>query len=241
MEDAWGGCREIVVVPTFNERENLDPLVRKLLAMPALSVLVVDDASPDGTGDLADELAASTGRVRVLHRPGKLGLGSAYRDGFRLALKETKAELICEMDADLSHDPDDLAKMCRLAGDGADVVVGSRYVPDGGVREWARGRLLLSRAANFYARTLTRLPQRDATAGFKVFRRRVLETIDLDRIKSDGYAFQIEMSYVAWKHGFSIREMPIRFTGRRHGRSKLDRSIVFEAALLPWKLPWRRL
>ncbi len=229
----------IVIIPTYNERENLTHLVPQVLDLdPSLSILVVDDNSPDGTGELADEMARETGRVHVLHREGKLGLGSAYVAGFRWALENTEAEFIYEMDADFSHDPKYLLPMLGIARDEeADLVVGSRYVGGGAnVVNWPIRRLILSYGANVYARLVTGLPLRDSTGGYKCFRRRVLESIDLGQIRSDGYGFQIEMNFHAWKRGFRIRELPIVFVDRHSGTSKMDRKIIVEAFWLVWKL-----
>ncbi|MBZ0270234.1 polyprenol monophosphomannose synthase [bacterium] len=231
--------KTLVIIPTYNERENLSRLVPEVLDLERdLEILIVDDGSPDGTGELADEMAAATGRVHVLHRPGKLGLGSAYVAGFRWALEESDAELIFEMDADFSHDPKYLPEMIRIASrDDVDLVVGSRYVGGGAnVVNWPIRRLILSYGANVYARFVTGLPLRDSTGGYKCFRRHVLETIDLDQIGSDGYGFQIEMNYHAWKNGFHIRELPIVFVDRHSGTSKMNRKIIVEAFWLVWKL-----
>jgi dolichol-phosphate mannosyltransferase len=234
----------LVVIPTYNEKENLSRLVPQVLELdPDLHVLVVDDASPDGTGALADELSRATGRVHALHRPGKLGLGSAYVEGFRWALASTDARFIFEMDADFSHDPKYLPEMLRVAEtEGADLVVGSRYL-DGGVNvvNWPIRRLILSYGANLYARLVTGLPIQDATGGYKCFRRRVLEAIDLNRVRSDGYGFQIEMNFHSWKRGFRIREIPIVFVDRHSGSSKMNRKIIYEAFWLVWKLRFTSL
>lgn len=231
-----------IVVPTYDERENLERLVPALLELsPTLEVVVVDDASPDGTGEVAERLAAATGRVRVVRRPGKLGLGSAYRDGFRLVLASTAAELVAQMDADLSHAPDDMARLLAAARDGlGDVVVGSRHVRGAAILDWPLRRRLLSRAGSFYARFVTGLPQRDATSGMKVWRRAALERIDLDRVRADGYGFQIEMSWLAWKLGLSLHEAPITFVDRAGGASKMSGRIVREALLLCLRLRFRR-
>ncbi len=236
--------KALVIIPTFNERENLAELVPQVLAAdPGVEILVVDDGSPDGTGRLAEDLARSTGRVHVLHRPGKLGLGSAYVAGFRWALANTDAEFVFEMDADFSHDPRYLPEMLRLAGEeGFDLVLGSRYVGGGAnVVNWPIRRLLLSYSANVYARWVTGLPLRDSTGGFKCFRRRVLESIDLDQIRSDGYGFQIEVNFHSWKQGFRIRELPIVFVDRHSGTSKMNRRIIVEAFWLVWKLRFMSL
>jgi dolichol-phosphate mannosyltransferase len=227
----------LVVVPTYNERVNLPLVVPAILQQdPRLEVLVVDDNSPDGTGQLADELAASTGRVHVLHRPAKSGLGKAYLAGFRWGL-EQKYDLIFEMDADFSHDPKFLGDFVR-ATDEADVVIGSRYRTGVNVINWPISRLLLSIGANQYARWITGLPLADSTGGFKCFRREVLEAIDFEKVRSNGYSFQIEMSFRAWKKGFRLLEIPIVFTDRVEGQSKMDGRIVREAIWMVW---WLRL
>jgi dolichol-phosphate mannosyltransferase len=225
-----------VVIPTFNERENLRSLIPRLLALgPAYRIVVVDDSSPDGTGALADQLAAEhPGRVQVLHRPKKEGIGPAYVAGFRTALAGDAA-LIAEMDADHSHDPADLVRLVAAA-ERADVVLGSRYVPGGRTVGWPRHRRLLSRFGGLYAGTILGVPIADLTSGFKVFRRAALEALDLDAIRSDGYAFQIETTYRLLKHGFTVVEVPIVFSDRVAGASKLSRRIVFEAMLVVWKL-----
>jgi dolichol-phosphate mannosyltransferase len=230
--------RILVIIPTYNERENLSGLVPKVLEVDeGIEILVVDDASPDGTGQLADELAVSTGRVHVLHRAGKLGLGSAYVAGFRWALAETDAEFVVQMDADFSHDPEFLPDIFAPFHEGdPDLVLGSRYLQGANVVNWPIRRLVLSYSANVYARVVTGLPLRDSTGGFKCFRRRVLEAIDLGQVHSDGYGFQIEMNYHAWRAGFRIQEVPIVFVDRHSGSSKMDRKIIIEAFWLVWKL-----
>ncbi len=231
--------KSLVIIPTYNERENLSALVPQVLAVdPEMEILVVDDGSPDGTGTLAEELSRSTGRVHALHRPRKLGLGSAYVEGFRWALTRTSAEFIFEMDADFSHDPRYLPEMLRVAEkDGIDLVLGSRYIGGGAnVVNWPIRRLILSYSANVYARIVTGLPLRDSTGGFKCFRRKVLEAIDLDQIRSDGYGFQIELNFHSWRNGFRIRELPIVFVDRHSGTSKMDRKVIVEAFWLVWKL-----
>jgi dolichol-phosphate mannosyltransferase len=228
--------RALVIVPTYNERENLPRLLPLILEQdPRLEILIIDDASPDGTGEVADRMAAEEPRIHVLHRPGKLGLGTAYLTGFRWALEEDY-DYIFEMDADFSHDPAHLPQFLEAIRD-ADVVLGSRYL-EGRVTvvNWPISRLLLSYGANLYARLVTGLPIADATGGFKCFRREVLEAIDLDRIESEGYSFQIEVTLRAWKKGFRIVEIPIVFTDRDVGESKMSRRIIWEAVWRVWKL-----
>ena len=227
--------RACVVLPTYDERENLARIVPAILAAaPELDVLVVDDSSPDGTGELADELAARDRRVRVLHRPRKQGLGRAYLAGFDVALREGYRRIL-EMDADFSHDPAALPALLAASRD-ADLVLGSRYVPGGGTANWGLGRRLLSRGGSFYARTILGVPIRDLTGGFKCFRREVLERIDLPSVRSAGYAFQIELTYRALRRGFRVVEVPIIFTDRRVGQSKMTRAIVLEALWKVWSL-----
>ena len=229
--------RALVIIPTYNEARNLPLLVPAILAEGTwLEVLVVDDNSPDGTGHVADELAAQSSRVHVLHRERKEGLGAAYVAGFRWAL-ERGHDLVLEMDADFSHDPKYLPDFLRAIQD-ADVVVGSRYKSGVNVINWPISRLLLSLGANAYARVVTGMPLRDATGGFKCFRREVLEKIDLERVRSNGYAFQIEMNFRAWKLGFRLVEIPIVFTDRIEGQSKMNKKIVREAIWMVW---WLRL
>jgi dolichol-phosphate mannosyltransferase len=226
---------KLIIVPTFNERENIDPLLERLLALPfGLEVLVVDDGSPDGTADLVKAWQQKSPRVHLIQRPGKMGLGSAYREGFRFALGHG-AEYIFEMDADFSHDPDAIGEFLDAAKD-ADIVLGSRYLHGVTVVNWPLSRLILSYSANVYTRIVTGLPLADATGGFKCFRRRALEGIHLDRVKTEGYGFQIEMSFRCWKRGFRIKEIPIVFVDRRAGISKMNRRIVYEAAWMVWKL-----
>jgi dolichol-phosphate mannosyltransferase len=229
--------RALVVVPTYNEAANLPLIVPQVLAQDSrLDVLIVDDNSPDGTGSLADRMAAAEPRVHVLHRPGKGGLGKAYLAGFRWAL-ERDYELVFEMDADFSHDPRFLTDFLQ-AVDNADLVIGSRYKTGVNVINWPISRLLLSLGANQYARWITGMPIMDSTGGFKCFRRRVLEAIDFERVRSNGYAFQIEMSYRAWRKGFKLVEIPIVFTDRVEGQSKMNKRIVREAIWMVW---WLRL
>jgi dolichol-phosphate mannosyltransferase len=229
--------RGLVVVPTYNERENLPQIVPRILATdPRLDVLVVDDGSPDGTGRIADALAAADSRVSVLHRSVKSGLGRAYLAGFGWALERDYA-WVFEMDADFSHDPKYLLDLLKKVED-ADLVLGSRYASGVNVINWPMSRLLLSWFANKYVRWITWLPLTDATGGFKCFRRSVLEAIPLNKVRSNGYAFQIEMSYRAWKKGFRLAEVPIVFVDRVEGHSKMNKRIVREAVWMVW---WLRI
>ncbi len=232
--------RAVVVLPTYNERVNLPLIVPQILEQdPRLEILVVDDNSPDGTGQLADELAAANPRVHVMHRAEKAGLGKAYLAGFRWAL-EREYDYIMEMDADFSHDPKFLGQFLAAAKD-ADLVIGSRYRAGVNVINWPISRLLLSIGANQYARWITGLPLTDSTAGFKCFRREVLEAIDFEKVRSNGYSFQIEMSFRAWKKGFRLVEIPIVFTDRMEGQSKMNKRIVREAIWMVWWLRLRSL
>jgi dolichol-phosphate mannosyltransferase len=228
----------VVCLPTYNERQNLEPMVRALgdVLPEGGRVLVIDDSSPDGTGELADSLAAGLEYVDVLHRPHKEGLGPAYLAGFGRAL-ELGADLVLEMDCDFSHDPRDVPRLVQAAGD-ADLVLGSRYVPGGSIPNWGPLRRAVSRAGNVYAQALLGLPYRDLTGGFKCYRRRVLETIDLSNVSSRGYAFQIETTYRAHRAGFRIVEIPIAFVEREVGRSKMTQDIVLEGM---WKVPALRI
>jgi dolichol-phosphate mannosyltransferase len=230
--------RAVVCLPTYNERENLERMVRALgeVLPEDATVLVIDDASPDGTGEIADRLAAELPWVDVLHRPRKEGLGRAYVDGFRRVLA-ADAELVLEMDCDFSHDPADVPRLIAAVEDGADLALGSRYVAGGGTANWGLVRRLISRGASIYTRVLL-MPVHDATGGFKCFRRRVLESIALDAIDAAGYVFQIETTYRALRQGFRVVEVPIRFVDRTAGHSKMSRSIVLEAV---WKVPRLRL
>jgi dolichol-phosphate mannosyltransferase len=230
--------RALIIVPTYNERENVGRLIATALAQDArIEMLIVDDGSPDGTGALVDEIIEREPRVHVLHRERKLGLGTAYLAGFRWAL-ERGYDYVFEMDADFSHDPAHLPQFLA-AIETADVVLGSRY-RNGKVTvvNWPIGRLMLSYAANVYARAVTGLPLFDATGGFKCFRRKVLEAVDLNDVRSNGYAFQIEVSFRAWRRGFRIVEIPIVFHDRTEGESKMSGHIVREAVLMVWRLRW---
>jgi glycosyltransferase involved in cell wall biosynthesis len=220
--------KALVVLPTYNEAGTIHEVIARVLAStPAASVLVVDDGSPDGTGAIADDYAEAEPRVRVLHRKKKAGLGPAYLAGFREGLG-LGYDLLLEMDSDLSHDPADVARFAEAAGR-FDVVIGSRYVPGGRVVNWSRFRVMLSRGGNAYARALLRLDLTDATSGFRCYRRAVLETLPLDEVTAEGYGFQIEMAWRAWTAGFAVGEIPITFTERREGASKMSKAIVAEA------------
>jgi dolichol-phosphate mannosyltransferase len=230
----------LIVVPTYNERGNVAAIAGRLLAaLPGTELLFVDDNSPDGTGALLDELAAAEPRIHVMHRAGKLGLGTAYVEGFGWGLGRDYPYLF-EMDADGSHDPRYLPEMLALAEDGADVVVGSRYVPGGGTQNWGLGRKLLSRGGSLYARTILGVDVRDLTAGFTCWRRAALRAIDLSTITSNGYSFQIEMKYRALKKNLRMIETPIVFVDRRVGQSKMSRAIFVEALLKVWTLRFGR-
>jgi dolichol-phosphate mannosyltransferase len=230
--------RALVIVPTYNEKFNIARLIPSILAQDAsLDILVVDDGSPDGTGAIVDAIVANNPRVYIIHRASKLGLGTAYIVGFRWAL-ERKYDLVFEMDADFSHNPERLPEFLEAIKE-ADLVLGSRY-QDGHVNvvNWPMSRLFLSYAANIYARAITGLPIFDTTGGFKCFRRNVLESVDLNSVKSNGYAFQIEMSYRVWKRGFRLVEIPIIFVDRTEGVSKMSKRIVREAVWMVWRLRW---
>jgi len=231
--------RALIVVPTYNELDNVRGIAARLLAaLPGCDLLFVDDNSPDGTGALLDELAAAEPRVHVMHRAGKLGLGTAYVAGFTWGLARSY-DFLFEMDADGSHDPRYLPQMVALAEDGADCVVGSRYVPGGGTENWGLGRKIISRGGSFYARTILGIDVRDVTAGFVCWRRAALEAIDLPTITSNGYSFQIEMKFRAVRKRLRVIETPIIFADRRVGQSKMSRAIVAEALLQVWRLRLR--
>jgi dolichol-phosphate mannosyltransferase len=232
--------RAVLCLPTYNERENLEPMIRalgKVIDTGRDRVLVIDDRSPDGTGEIADRLAAELTWLDVLHRSRKEGLGPAYLDGFRQALA-AGAEFVVELDCVFSHDPRDVARLVAACEEGADVALGSRYVAGGGTRNWGRARRAISRGGSIYARALLGVGVRDLTGGLKCFRREVLEALDLDAVATKGYAFQIETTYRALRRGFSVREIPITFTDRISGTSKMSGAIVLEAA---WRVPWLRL
>jgi dolichol-phosphate mannosyltransferase len=225
----------LVVVPTFNERANLPTLITGLMLHPNVKVMVVDDQSPDGTGEVADALAREhTGRIEVMHRTERRGLGRSYIDGIRKAIREP-VDVVCQMDADLSHDPARLPDLVA-ATDRADVVIGSRYVPGGRILNWPLRRRVLSRFANAYIRIVTRLRARDCTSGYRCWRREALAGLPLDRFISDGYSFLVEMLYVASQRGCRIGEVPITFVERRRGESKLSRAVLLESAITPWRL-----
>jgi dolichol-phosphate mannosyltransferase len=227
--------KPLVVVPTYNERENIRPLVKAVLAVePALHMLVVDDNSPDGTGQLADELAAETDRVHVLHRASKQGLGTAYIAGFQHALAHDYTHVV-EMDADFSHRPGDVARLLQ-ATEHADVVIGSRWIPDGRVEGWSIVRRIISVGGSRYAQTLLSLPIADCTSGFKCFRREALRALDLERVASNGYGFQVEINHLCHRAGLRMVEIPIVFPNRMAGRSKMSWQIVVEAAAVVWRL-----
>jgi dolichol-phosphate mannosyltransferase len=227
--------RAIVIVPTYNERENLPVLIPAILRQGSqFDVLIVDDGSPDGTGDLADGLAAADGRVHVLHRDRKQGLGRAYVAGFKFGLAR-RYDVMFEMDADLSHNPDDLPRLLD-AIEQADVAIGSRWIAGGGTERWSLLRRSISRGGSIYAGLILGLPIADLTSGFKCFRRQVIERLDLHSIRSNGYAFQVEVNYACWLAGFRMREVPIIFPDRTRGKSKMNWRIVVEAAMLVPKL-----
>ncbi|MFH2035115.1 MAG: polyprenol monophosphomannose synthase [Candidatus Zixiibacteriota bacterium] len=227
--------RALIIFPTYNEKENIEKIVAVVLPLdPRINVLIVDDSSPDGTGEIADKMAASDSRINVLHRKNKEGLGRAYIAGFEWGIKE-KYDFLFEMDADFSHGPE-FIKDFLIAIKDADLVLGSRYISGVNVVNWPMSRLLLSYFANVYSRIVTGMPVRDATGGFKCFRREVLEAIDLDAIKSNGYTFQIEVSMRVWKKGFRIKEIPIVFTDRQEGASKMSKKIIREAIWMVWYL-----
>lgn len=232
---SWAAMRPLVIVPTYNECDNLPTLVRQLLEISELRVLVVDDGSPDGTGAVADELAArSAGRVSVLHRVGRRGLGRAYLDGIQQAL-QTDADVICQMDADLSHQPGELVALLAAVRH-ADVVIGSRYVPGGRIVNWPLRRHVLSAGANRYVRLVCSLTVRDCTSGFRCWRRESLAALPLDQIDADGYAFLVQLLHHAVRAGYRISEVPITFIERAHGASKLRLRVLAESFVLPWRL-----
>jgi dolichol-phosphate mannosyltransferase len=226
----------LILIPTYNERDNLPLVIKGILTHPGTRVLVIDDGSPDGTGQIADELARThAGRVTVMHRTGARGLGRSYLDGFRASL-QGDAEFVCQMDADLSHDPRFLPALIASAAGGADLTIGSRYVKGGSIENWPLRRKILSAFANTYIRTATGLRVRDCTAGFRCWRREALARLPLDRINADGYSFLVEVTFHAAAAGLSIAEVPILFVERRQGVSKLSSSVLIESLVTPWKL-----
>jgi dolichol-phosphate mannosyltransferase len=232
--------RSLVIIPTYNEADNVLKIIPEVLAQDeGFHVLIVDDNSPDGTANLIKEMQKSNQRIHLLERPSKRGLGTAYVAGFKYALSH-EFEFAFEMDADFSHDPKSLLKLLAKTEE-YDLVIGSRYISGVNVVNWPMSRLILSYAANMYTRFVTGLPVRDATAGFKCYRRAVLESLDLDAITSNGYSFQIETNFMAWKKGFRVCEVPIVFVDRRAGVSKMSKHIVYEAAWMVWRLKFRNL
>ena len=234
--------RGLVIIPTYNECENIAEIVAAVLVLDErLSVLVVDDNSPDGTAALVKAIPEFGERVDIIERPGKMGLGSAYIRGFQWALEHPEIECVFEMDADFSHNPEDLLRLMAEVEGGLDLALGSRYLEGVTVVNWPLRRLVLSFGANIYTRLVTGMPIRDATGGFKCFRREVLDYIPLELIRSDGYSFQIEMNYQAWRRGFRIKEIPIVFTDRRVGVSKMSKKIIFEAVWMVWRLRFSKM
>jgi dolichol-phosphate mannosyltransferase len=228
--------KSLIVIPTYNERENIAHLVEDVLrCLPTTDLLIIDDHSPDGTGEVADELATANSQIHVMHRPGKLGLGTAYVRGFRYAI-EQGYDLVFEMDADYSHDPRYLPRFLE-AIEGADLVIGSRYIPGGATPNWSALRRFVSGGGNIFARTMLGIPVRDCTAGYRCYRTAAVRTLNLDAIRAQGYAFQVELAYNFWKSGFRVREVPIVFVDRRVGKSKMSRRIFAEAFL--WVLRTR--
>lgn len=228
--------RTLVIIPTYNEKNTLPVIIDAVFDVNSeVHILVIDDASPDGTGKLADEIAASNDRVHVLHRSGKLGLGTAYVEGFKYAL-ERDYDVVVEMDADMSHDPRYLADLLEAIADGADLAVGSRNIKGGGVEGWGIGRQVLSKGGSLYSRMILNVPIRDLTTGYKAFTRKALEVIDIDSIRSNGYSFQIETTYRALRKGLRVVEVPIVFVDRRVGQSKMSKKIFVEAVTMVWKL-----
>ncbi len=232
--------KTLIIIPTYNEIDNIEKLLEQVLAKSeTIEVLVIDDNSPDGTALRVKFMQSSEPRIHILERPGKMGLGSAYVTGFKYAL-ERDYDYIMEMDADFSHNPEDIPLLLNAAKK-YDLVIGSRYCEGVNIIHWPIKRLLISYFASKYVRTITRMPIKDPTSGFKCFQRKVLENIDLDKILSDGYAFQIEMNFRAWVKGFHIKEIPIVFTERKNGVSKMSRRIVWEAAWMVWRLEFMRI
>jgi len=226
----------LVCIPTYNEQDNILKIIDSVLMQGEdIEILVIDDNSPDGTGDIVESIKKTNNRVHLLRRPGKMGLGTAYIDGFKYGLTLTHIGYLMEMDADFSHDPEDIKKF-RDAIEEADLVIGSRYINGIRIVNWPMSRLLLSYFASIYVRWITRLPVMDPTGGFKCFRREVLESLKLDKIKSNGYSFQIEMNFFVWRAGFRIKEIPIIFIDRQAGTSKMSKKIVYEAIFGVWRM-----
>ncbi len=227
--------KTLIIIPTFNERDNITEAIRKVLNQPGnIEILVIDDNSPDGTAEVVEKIIEKEPRIHIINRSGKLGLGTAYITGFKFAIK-SGYDFVFEMDADLSHDPEDIPRFLK-AIENYDLVIGSRYINGVNVVNWPLSRLLLSIFASVYARIITGLPIKDITSGYKCYRREVLESIDLDKVHSEGYSFQIEMKWRTWREGFQIREIPITFVDRTVGKSKMSKAIVREAIFLVWKL-----
>jgi len=232
--------KALVCIPTYNEIENIEKIIPKILSMAdEIEVLIIDDNSPDGTGDKVAEMMKEDNRIHLIRRPGKMGLGTAYVEGFKYAIKNN-FDLVFEMDADFSHDPNAIPSFLEAIKDN-DLVLGSRYINGINVLNWPMKRLLLSYFANVYTKIVTGMKINDATGGFKCFRIEVLKSIDLDKIKSNGYSFQIEMTFKAWKKGFRIKEIPIIFMDRQQGTSKMNKKIIHEAIFMVWKLRFRSL
>ncbi len=229
-------ARTVIVIPTYNEKEILPSIVAAVrAAVPAATVMVVDDNSPDGTGALADELASKDGQVKVLHRKGKEGLGAAYRHAFRVALDEGWQRIV-QMDADFSHDPKDVPRLLAALDEGADFALGSRYIAGGGTENWGIGRKIISKGGGMYARTVLGIGVHDLTGGFKAWKAETLRGINLDAVNAKGYGFQIEMTFRALRNGFKVKEIPINFLDRRVGQSKMSGSIFAEALMIVWQL-----
>ncbi|MEW6062043.1 MAG: polyprenol monophosphomannose synthase [Bacteroidota bacterium] len=232
--------KALVIIPTYNEAQNVEKIITEVLQQADIvEVLIVDDNSPDGTADLVKKMMENNPRVHLIQREKKMGLGTAYVAGFKYAIQH-QFDFVFEMDADFSHNPKEIPVMLSKM-DGCDLLIGSRYVKGVNVVNWPMKRLMLSYSANIYTRLITGMPVHDATAGFKCYKRKVLESIDLDAIRSNGYAFQIETNFLAWKKGFVIKEMPIVFVDRRVGVSKMNKKIVYEAAFMVWKLKARSI
>ena len=229
-----------MIIPTYNEKENIESIIDEVLSLPSMEVLVVDDNSPDGTAQIVESKRDKDSRIHLLKRSGKLGLGTAYIAGFKYAI-EKKYDLVSEMDADFSHNPKDLLRLRQACLDGADVAIGSRYVEGGGFENWPKNRIFISKGGSLYVRFFTSMPIKDATGGFLCYKRSVLESINLDNISFTGYAFQIEMKYVAWKLGYTLKEVPIIFKERELGVSKMNIGIIKEAVSGVIRLRFRNI